>query len=155
MTMHLARGLSTINTRMPKKKTKYTKSQIEKWTVEMKAYNKRMRQIHAHDLQMTLDDYIEYIHGRYKSKKKTETVMNMPWHYSGPTVVRDVPHIPSYVSKGGFEPCTKKEPMQYTGERRLVGIATMHKSNMVPIFADDDDKTGKKQATEIATMRRN
>jgi len=26
---------------------------------------------------------------------------------------------------------------------------------MVPIFADDDDKTGKKQATEIATMRRN
>jgi hypothetical protein len=30
----------------------------------------------------------------------------------------------------------------------------MHKSNMVPIFADDDDKTGSKQATEIATMRR-
>jgi hypothetical protein len=37
----------------------------------------------------------------------------------------------------------------------LVGIATMHKSNMVPIFADDEDKTGKKAATEIATMRRN
>ena len=45
--------------------------------------------------------------------------------------------------------------MQYTGERRLVGIATMHKSNMVPIFADDDDKSGRKQATEISTMRRN
>jgi len=26
---------------------------------------------------------------------------------------------------------------------------------MVPIFADDENKTGKKQATEIATMRRN
>ena len=45
--------------------------------------------------------------------------------------------------------------MQYTGERRLVGIATMHKSNMVPVFADDDDASGRKQATEIATMRRN
>jgi len=26
---------------------------------------------------------------------------------------------------------------------------------MVPVFADDNDKTGSKQATEIATMRRN
>ena len=154
MTMHLARGLTTLNTRKPKKKTKYTKAQIEKWTLEMKTYNKSMRQIHCHDMQMTLDDYIDYIHGRYKPKKKTETVMNMPWHYSG-TPIREVPHIPSYKGTGSFAPCTKKEPLQYTGERRLVGIATMHKSNMVPIFADDDDKTGKKQATEIATMRRN
>jgi hypothetical protein len=48
-----------------------------------------------------------------------------------------------------------KQPMVYTGERKLIGIATMHKSNMVPVFADDDDKTGKRQATEIAKMRRN
>ena len=44
--------------------------------------------------------------------------------------------------------------MKYTGERRLIGIATMHKSNMVP-FADEDDENGRKAATEIATMRRN
>ena len=30
----------------------------------------------------------------------------------------------------------------------------MHKSNMVPVFADEDDRTGSKQATEIAKMRR-
>jgi len=154
MTMHLARGLTTLNTKKAKKKTKFTKMQIEKWTTEMKAYNKRMRQIHCHDMQMSLDDYIDYIHGRYKPKKKTETVMNMPWHYSG-APRREVPHIPSYNGEGRFAPCTKKDPLQYTGERKLVGIATMHKSNLVPIFADDDDKTGKKQATEIATMRRN
>ena len=29
-----------------------------------------------------------------------------------------------------------KESMTYSGERQLLGIATMHKSNMVPIFAD-------------------
>ena len=45
--------------------------------------------------------------------------------------------------------------MQYTGERRLVGIATMHKSNMVPVFADEDDVNGSKAATDIAQMRRN
>tara|TARA_Y100001938_G_C7934370_1_gene350995 strand:+ start:276 stop:650 length:375 start_codon:yes stop_codon:yes gene_type:complete len=43
----------------------------------------------------------------------------------------------------------KKEPMQYTGERKLVGIATMHKSNAVPIFEDD-----KEHAKDIARMRR-
>ena len=39
--------------------------------------------------------------------------------------------------------------MQYTGERKLVGIAMMHKLNSSPVFVDDDDKTGQKQATEI------
>ena len=43
----------------------------------------------------------------------------------------------------------KKESLQYTGERKLVGIATMHKSNAVPIFEDD-----KEHAIDIARMRR-
>ena len=43
----------------------------------------------------------------------------------------------------------RKEPMQYTGDRKLVGIATMHKSNAVPIFEDD-----KEHAKDIARMRR-
>jgi len=43
----------------------------------------------------------------------------------------------------------KKEPMQYSGERELLGIATMHKSNMVPVFADN-----KQVAIDIARMRR-
>ena len=43
----------------------------------------------------------------------------------------------------------KKEPLQYTGERKLLGIATMHKSNAVPIFESD-----KEHAKDIARMRR-
>ena len=152
MTMHLERGLTTLNTRKPKKKTKFTKKQIEKWTSELKKHNKQMRRVHCHHMQMTLDDYIDYIHGRYK--RKTETVMSTPWHYSGPQV-RETEHVPSLSSKDSFGPAKKKEPMHYTGERKLVGIAMMHKSNLVPVFADDDDKTGSKQATEIAQMRRN
>ena len=42
----------------------------------------------------------------------------------------------------------KKQQMQYSGERRLLGIGMMHKSNLVPIW----DKEG---AEEISTMRRN
>jgi len=56
---------------------------------------------------------------------------------------------PSYegTSMGAITP--KQEPMQYTGERKLIGIATMHKSNAVPIFEVD-----KEHAIDIARMRR-
>jgi hypothetical protein len=50
---------------------------------------------------------------------------------------------------------SKKEEMRYTGKRRLIGIATMHKSNQVPVFADDDDVSGRKAATEITLMKGN
>ena len=57
--------------------------------------------------------------------------------------------IPSWDSgaRGNLTP--KREPMQYTGERKLLGIQTMHKSNMVPIFEED-----KEHAIDIARMRR-
>ena len=42
----------------------------------------------------------------------------------------------------------KEEPMVYSGERKLVGIAVMHKSNLVPVFDEQDAK-------DISKMRRN
>ena len=45
------------------------------------------------------------------------------------------------------ECCTAKiEPKVYTGTK-LKGIGTMHKSNLVPVFSDEE-------ALDIATMRR-
>ena len=41
----------------------------------------------------------------------------------------------------------RPEPKVYSGARTLLGIATLHKSNMVPVF-------DKESASEIATMRR-
>jgi len=46
----------------------------------------------------------------------------------------------------------RKEPMVYTGERQLLGIATMHKSNLVPVFAEEDG--GTQYAKDLARMRR-
>lgn len=42
----------------------------------------------------------------------------------------------------------RQEPQTYSGERKLIGIATMHKSNMVPVFDEQ-------AARDIANMRRN
>ena len=50
---------------------------------------------------------------------------------------------------------SKKAEMRYTGKRKLIGIATMHRSNQVPVFADDDDESGRKAATEITLMKGN
>lgn len=41
----------------------------------------------------------------------------------------------------------KREPNKYTGKRKLLGVATMHKSNMVPVWDE-------RSAIEIARMRR-
>jgi len=46
----------------------------------------------------------------------------------------------------GFIPCTKKTQHSYTGEK-MRGVATMHKSNAVPVFTDSEAK-------EISSMRR-
>jgi len=151
---HLAQGLTTLNTKKRKKK-KVTLSMLSKYEVNMRKHNKEMKRIGCHNLVMNIKEYINYCQGNYKPKNREQRVISEPWHQSGKSFERPKENIQSHTSKKGFEPALKREPMQYTGERRLVGIATMHKSNMVPIFADDDDKTGSKQATEIATMRRN
>ena len=147
MTMHLQRGLTTLNTTKRKKKRKSDAFYVDGWR-EHNKFLKRMKLA-----KMTLEEYIDYVQGEYKSKSKP-SASNFEWNASG-GYRKEQQHIPSKISEHSFAPATKKEAMQYTGERKLVGIAMMHKSNLVPVFADDDDKTGSKQATEIAQMRRN
>lgn len=62
-----------------------------------------------------------------------------------PTYRRETPHIPSLGTGAGV--ATKKETLKYTGDL-IVGIATMHKSNAVPVMRNTS------QAEDIAKMRR-
>jgi hypothetical protein len=64
-----------------------------------------------------------------------------------PAYARPSPDIPSMNSLSGA--AAKPKPKVYSGKRRLLGVATMHKSNMVPVFADKPE-----EAAEIAKMRR-
>lgn len=59
--------------------------------------------------------------------------------------VRETIKYPSLVTTG-LAVCAKKDDKVYTGDN-IVGIGTMHKSNAVPIFNDN-------QAKDLATMRR-
>jgi hypothetical protein len=77
--------------------------------------------------------------------KKIKTVQNQKLVYelkSPPG--RETPYIPSLNSNTGST--AKAEPKVYTGEKML-GIATMHKSNAVPVFNTEE-------AVQISSMRR-
>ena len=151
MTMSLVRGMTTLNTKK-RKASKMTQGKLERLQKQHKEHNKHMKQLGCHNNVMSFSEYLDYVQGNYKPKAKP-SVVKTPWQQEGYS--RKTENIPSHNSEHSFAPATKKEAMQYTGERKLVGIAMMHKSNLVPVFADDDDKTGSKQATEIAQMRRN
>ena len=55
------------------------------------------------------------------------------------------PRIPS-LDTGVKGPVNVRMPIQYTGNK-IVGIGTMHKSNAVPVFSDQEAK-------DISSMRR-
>ena len=79
---------------------------------------------------------------KYEPKKpvKYKTVAWQPVK----AYVRETPHIPSLNTAGGV--ATKASPKVYTGDK-VLGIATLHKSNAVPVFK-------KEEAVEISSMRR-
>tara|TARA_Y100001937_G_scaffold126292_1_gene195212 strand:- start:3166 stop:3645 length:480 start_codon:yes stop_codon:yes gene_type:complete len=155
--MHLERGLSMINTR--KRKTKITKAKYKELELRWRKWNKSMKQKGMHHLRYeTLDAYIDYAYGRgqkpnpkdYKHFKPMQTQYNL-------RAEQDKEHRKKYpslmeqqIKAGTFNSGTnstgKKEPMKYTGTL-VKGIATMHKSNAVPIISQEE-------ATDIARMRR-
>ena len=146
--MHLARGLSTISTKKRKKKA-LTQKDIERYTVEWRKHNKAMRRANNHTLQYdTLESYISYVRGEYKAPVKSRGTYTPDTSWR-----RDEPKIPSAMEEAikagtfnrGCSGGTKRETPKYTGDL-IVGIATMHKSNAVPVMR------GTEQAKEIARM---
>jgi len=141
MTMHLVRGMTGLNTKKAKKR-KLTSGKIEKYQKQMFAHNKDLRSKGLHSLQMNLEDFIAYCHGEYKAKPKPQTKAK-DWMQAKP-YVREQTYVASVDSMAGST--ARPDPKVYTGTL-IKGIATMHKSNAVPII-------DKKQAEEISNMRR-
>jgi hypothetical protein len=77
--------------------------------------------------------------GPYNAPRKTMSDF-MPRTPPG----RETATIPSQDT--GWVPCVKVHNQEYTGTK-IKGIGTMHKSNAVPVFSDDEAK-------DISSMRR-
>lgn len=136
MTMHLAQGLTTLNTR--KRKAKIDKSTYES---EWREHNKQARRDNLPQLQFaTLDEYVTYRTG--SGRKVTEPIAKKPVQR------RYIRETPVYASKSSRNGNTAKvESKSYSGDY-IRGIATMHKSNLVAVGRDTDP-------TDYSTMRRN
>lgn len=89
-------------------------------------------------LRASWDDILK----KYEPKGKVYNNKVKP--LSSTTYRRETTHYPSLNSNVGT--CTKPEGVKYTGTA-MMGIATLHKSNAVPVFSQED-------AVEISRMRR-
>lgn len=83
---------------------------------------------------------IEQAEGKRKKAMNSEVWKPSPMIHRG----SDQPKIPSLPFTGGT--CAMPAPKVYTGTK-VKGIATMHKSNAVPVFSDEE-------AVDISKMRR-
>jgi len=114
MTMHLVRGMSSLNTKKRKTNKKpgwrEAEAQHEKWLRKMG--------VHPDQLKQTKPQWRDY-----EFKKSFS---------------RTTESYPSLSSSDSLRGSTAKaEPKQYTGDQ-IVGIATLHKSNLVPVSRGDN-----------------
>ena len=158
--MHLQQGLSTINTRKTCKLPKMTKGKLKELELRWREHNRSCKRNHMHAFRFaTLEEYIDY---SYSLKKKPDPRDRSTFKPMKPTenwrTRLDAEHrqkYPSAMEQGmkdgsfmkGQDSGTKQEPQKYTGNL-ITGIATMHKSNAVPVMKGTD------QAKDIARMRR-
>jgi len=78
-----------------------------------------------------------------KKRKRAMSAPSLDYKLTAPVGRSTSNHIPSRVTEGGSTAPVHKV---YTGNK-ILGIGTMHKSNAVPIFSDQE-------AQDIARMRR-
>lgn len=118
MTMHLVRGMTTNSSKRRKSKRK------PGWQAAEEKHNKWLKKMGVHPDQL-------------KGKERNAGLSIPEYSESRPTI-KTSDAIP------GYSP--KSKGNEYTGDY-IIGIGTMHKSNMVPV-------TRKKDAVEMAKMRR-
>ena len=101
----------------------------------------------ARELETSWNDLLKK-HGIEQEDKKRKRALSAPTMMSPPKpYIRDTgPRIPSLNGGKDMGPAIKPAAKVYTGTL-IMGIATMHKSNAVPVINDQ-------QAKEISSMRR-
>lgn len=147
MTMHMM-GHAYDTVYRGRRKVKITKSDQVRLEREWRDYNKFAGQNHLQ--KVTFDEYLDNTFGRNKVSVK-------PTHQTFKPLAQ--PRISSYRRDEGkyypsadshqqsAEATAKPEAKEYTGDL-IAGIATLHKSNAVPVMK------GTQEAKDIARMRR-
>ena len=132
MSMHLlGPAYTTTNT---KKRKSVNKGVTSRYAQDWVDYNKQMKKLGVKS--KTFDEYVAYRQGKYNPKLRGTPLPD--YQVSN--------HRQKYPSGDGIGVTFAKTPNEYTGTL-IKGIATMHKSNAVPVINQD-------QMEEISRMRR-
>jgi hypothetical protein len=143
MSMHME-GPALTTTRTKKYKLNLTKAKRYELETDMFHYNKKLKR--KGETKLTWDEYLDFRCGRVTKRKlhpSEQGTLRADYLALPPHRQNDVKH-PSKPMGDGV--ATKKESIKYTGTL-IKGIATMHKSNAIPILDE-------KQAREVSSMRR-
>ena len=109
----------------------------QRLVIEFKNYNKHARSFGF--TEKTFEQFKSLKKGQYKP-----TIKNRKSSLESTTAIRKSPNVP-YGAGVSYCPINTDGKF-YTGTR-LLGIATLHKSNAVPVFSQEE-------AEDIAKMRR-
>lgn len=132
------------------KQKKLSKKHLEQLSLDLKKHNKNMKEKRMFDLVISsIDDFILYRKGQLFKPIKSKSNSN---YIPKASQVQTSNHkINSLTDSGSLseikEIFKNAEKMTYSGTY-IKGIATMHKSNSVPVGQDDDP-------VNYSTMRRN
>lgn len=137
--MHIIRGTPGLRTRKPK--VKITKAKMADFKERYVEHNRSLKQ--RGDAQISFEQFLDFIYGK-TSIKGVASIVAAPTVFSTTPYRRETPVFPSLNTDAGS--CAKAEPKVYTGDAML-GIAMMHKSNLVPVFSN-------KEAEDVSKMRR-
>lgn len=129
------------------KKEKITKARQDELERDWRDRNKRLKEIGLP--KEPFEQFLEWIYGK---GKKDKTKKKDGSEYKAPITkkaIREEIKMDSIVSKPGansMNECALKPIQKYSGDK-IIGISTMHKSNLVPVFSEQD-------AIDISKMRR-
>ena len=142
--MHLEKTLTLLSTKKRKPKT-FTKKEMAKFERMRLDNNKFYKKIGLPQYATDKAQWLQYLKGKYKPKSQPR-IYNDPFgrdkqYERAGCSVGPSNNIPTNGSP-------KRKEQVYSGERKLLGIGMMHKSNLVPVWDEDGAK-------EISTMRRN
>lgn len=157
MTMHIVGPALTMNNTR-KRQEKITKKKQAELEAGWRERNIRLKEMGLP--KETFEQYLDWVYGRGKKTKSEASAKSENYKTSTDTytntrttsgnssgsknAVKDSTStkIPDW-AKGAV---SSKPSQTYTGTK-MIGVATMHKSNMVPIFSDEE-------AEAVARMRR-
>ena len=106
------------------------KELTEKW----RQHNKDLKRQHRHNEMMSFEEFLDWTYGRKRARSKQTT--NKRPNLRPPAGRDGYKTIPSHGPMQGD--LTRKESKVYNGKRELKGIAVMHKSNLIPVFSQEE-----------------